>query len=195
MFTGIIEAMGVIESLIRSQNNIDLWVSSPISSALTIDQSISHNGICLTVVELKDTMYRVTAIAETINKTTVGDWQVGDKINLERCMPASGRFDGHIVQGHVDQKGECIAVTEQNGSWVYEFRYQHNPQNIVVEKGSICINGTSLTAFDAIADKFKVAIIPYTHEHTTIHAVVVCSWVNLEFDIIGKYVARIMEMK
>ena len=195
MFTGIIEAMGAIASLSHSQGNIDIWVSSPLSSILTIDQSISHEGICLTVVELKESMYRVTAIAETINKTTIGDWQVNKRINLERCMPATGRFDGHIVQGHVDQRGECISVTEQNGSWIYEFKYQPSPQNIVVEKGSICINGTSLTAFDTIADRFKVAIIPYTYEYTTIYAIVEGSWVNLEFDIIGKYVARIMQLK
>ena len=192
MFTGIIEALGKVTALENNKGNLELWVSSPISSALRIDQSVSHNGVCLTVVELREGKHRVTAIDETISKTTIGQLKEGDTVNLERCMPADGRFDGHIVQGHVDQAGECISVEDQNGSWLFEFRYKPNAQNIVVDKGSICINGISLTAFDAVDDRFKVAIIPYTFENTNIQSVRSGSLVNLEFDIIGKYVARLL---
>ena len=194
MFTGIIEALGSVAALDNSRGNLELWISSPISVELKIDQSVSHNGICLTVVELRDGMHRVTAIEETLRKTNLGQIEVGDVVNLERCMPANGRFDGHIVQGHVDQTGECISVKEENGSWLFEFKYKPNVQNIIVEKGSVCINGTSLTAFDAVDDRFKVAIIPYTFEHTNIHTVKQGSLVNLEFDIVGKYVARLLKM-
>ena len=192
MFTGIIEALGKVTALENNKGNLELWVSSPISSALRIDQSLSHNGVCLTVVELREGKHRVTAIDETISKTTIGQLKEGDTVNLERCMPADGRFDGHIVQGHVDQAGECISVEDQNGSWLFEFRYKPNAQNIVVDKGSICINGISLTAFDAVDDRFKVAIIPYTFENTNIQSVRPGTLVNLEFDIIGKYVARLL---
>ena len=192
MFTGIIEALGKVTALENNKGNLELWVSSPISSALRIDQSVSHNGVCLTVVELREGKHRVTAIDETISKTTIGQLKEGDTVNLERCMPADGRFDGHIVQGHVDQAGECISVEDQNGSWLFEFRYKPNAQNIVVDKGSICINGISLTAFDAVDDRFKVAIIPYTFENTNIQSVRPGTLVNLEFDIIGKYVARLL---
>jgi riboflavin synthase len=194
MFTGIIEALGSVAALDNSRGNLELWISSPISAELKIDQSVSHNGICLTVVELRDGMHRVTAIEETLRKTNLGQIQTGDVVNLERCMPANGRFDGHIVQGHVDQTGECISVKEENGSWLFEFKYKPNAQNIIVEKGSVCINGTSLTAFDAVDDRFKVAIIPYTFEHTNIHSVKPGGLVNLEFDIVGKYVARLLKM-
>ena len=194
MFTGIIETLGKVAAIESNKDNLDLWVSSPISSELKIDQSVSHNGICLTVVELREGMHRVTAIDETLRKTNLGQIQVGDVVNLERCMPANGRFDGHIVQGHVDQTGECISIKDENGSWLFEFKYKPNPQNIIVEKGSICINGTSLTAFDATDDRFKVAIIPYTFDNTNIQSIKVGTLVNLEFDIIGKYVARLMKM-
>ena len=194
MFTGIIEARGTVSALSNNKGNLDLWVSSPISQELKIDQSVSHNGICLTVVELRDGAHRVTAIEETLRKTNLGAIQIGDIVNLERCMPANGRFDGHIVQGHVDQTGECISVKEENGSWLFEFRYKPNPQNIIVEKGSICINGISLTAFDAVDDRFKVAIIPYTFDNTNIQSIKVGTLVNLEFDIVGKYVARLLKM-
>lgn len=194
MFTGIIEATGKVATTEYHTGNLELWISSPISSQLKIDQSVSHNGVCLTVVELREGMHRVTAIAETLSKTNLGSIASGDIVNLERCMPADGRFDGHIVQGHVDQAGECISAKEQDGSWLFEFRYKPNPQNIVVEKGSICINGISLTAFDAVEDRFKVAIIPYTYEHTNIQSVIPGTLVNLEFDIIGKYVARLLKM-
>ena len=194
MFTGIIEALGKVTAIESNKGNLDLWVSSPISSELKIDQSVSHNGICLTVVELREGMHRVTAIDETLRKTNLGQIKMGDIVNLERCMPANGRFDGHIVQGHVDQTGECISSKEENGSWLFEFKYKPNPQNIIVEKGSICINGTSLTAFDATDDRFKVAVIPYTFDNTNIQSVKVGTLVNLEFDIVGKYVARLLKM-
>ena len=194
MFTGIIESLGKVVSLENRKGNLELWITSPISSELKIDQSISHNGVCLTVVELLEGMHRVTAIEETLRKTNLSQLQTGDTVNLERCMPANGRFDGHIVQGHVDQTGECISMNEENGSWLFEFRYKPNPQNIIVEKGSICINGISLTAFDAVDDRFKVAIIPYTFDNTNINSVKPGTLVNLEFDIIGKYVARLLKM-
>ena len=194
MFTGIIEALGTVTALDNNKGNLELWIASPISSALRIDQSVSHNGVCLTVVELRDGSHRVTAIGETLSKTTIGQLKEGDTVNLERCMPADGRFDGHIVQGHVDQTGECISVEDQNGSWLFEFRYRPSAQNIVVDKGSICINGISLTAFDAVDDRFKVAIIPYTFENTNIQSVRPGTLVNLEFDIIGKYVARLLKL-
>ena len=194
MFTGIIESLGKVQSLENQKGNLELWITSPISSELKIDQSVSHNGVCLTVVELREGMHRVTAIEETLRKTNLSQLQTGDTINLERCMPANGRFDGHIVQGHVDQTGECMSMNEENGSWLFEFRYKPNPQNIIVEKGSICINGISLTAFDAVDDRFKVAIIPYTFDNTNINSVKPGSLVNLEFDIVGKYVARLLKM-
>ena len=194
MFTGIIESLGKVQSLENQKGNLELWITSPISSELKIDQSVSHNGVCLTVVELREGMHRVTAIEETLRKTNLSQLQTGDTVNLERCMPANGRFDGHIVQGHVDQTGECISMNEENGSWLFEFRYKPNPQNIIVEKGSICINGISLTAFDAIDDRFKVAIIPFTFDNSNINSVKPGTLVNLEFDIVGKYVARLLKM-
>jgi riboflavin synthase len=194
MFTGIIETLGKVSALENHKGNLELWIASPLSSELKIDQSISHNGVCLTVVELQEGKHRVTAIGETLSKTNLNDLKVGDSVNLERCMPANGRFDGHIVQGHVDQTGECVSVKEQNGSWLFEFRYKPSPQNIVVDKGSICINGISLTAFDAVDDRFKVAIIPYTFGNTNIQSVTIGTPVNLEFDIIGKYVARLLKL-
>jgi len=194
MFTGIIEVIGTVSALENHKGNLDLWVSSPISSQLKIDQSVSHNGVCLTVIELREGEHRVTAIGETLSKTTIGQLKVGDAVNLERCMPADGRFDGHIVQGHVDQTGECTSMKDENGSWLFEFRYKPSAQNIVVDKGSICINGISLTAFDAVDNRFKVAIIPYTFANTNIQSVKPGSLVNLEFDIIGKYVARLLKL-
>ena len=194
MFTGIIESLGTVASLENRKGNLELWITSPISSELKIDQSVSHNGVCLTVVELREGMHRVTAIEETLRKTNLSHIKTGDTVNLERCMPANGRFDGHIVQGHVDQTGECISMNEENGSWLFEFRYKPNPQNIIVEKGSICINGISLTAFEAVDDRFKVAIIPYTFDNTNINSVKPGTLVNLEFDIVGKYVARLLKM-
>lgn len=195
MFTGIIEVIGKVVALIKNDSNLDLIITSPISNELKIDQSVSHNGVCLTVVEATGNTHRVTAIDETLKKTNLGSLQTGDEVNLERCMKIGDRLDGHIVQGHVDQTGECVSAEEQNGSWLYTFKYNPSKDNLVVEKGSICINGTSLTAFNAKDNLFSVAIIPYTYEHTNIKQVKKGSVVNLEFDIIGKYVARMMELK
>jgi riboflavin synthase len=195
MFTGIIESTGKVVELHKNSGNLDLIISSHISHELKIDQSVSHNGVCLTVVEIKGDTHRVTAIDETLKKTNLGFLQTGDEINLERCMKIGDRLDGHIVQGHVDQTGTCIAVEEQDGSWLYQFRYAPSKNNLIVEKGSVCINGISLTAFEAVGDTFKVAIIPYTYQHTNIHQIQEGSFVNLEFDVIGKYVARMMEFK
>ena len=193
MFTGIIETIGKVVDLKREDSNLHLTIQSSISHELKIDQSVSHNGVCLTVVDVNANTHRVTAIDETLKKTNLGALQIGDEVNLERCTKVGDRFDGHIVQGHVDQTRECISVQEQNGSWLYTFKYLPSKQNIVVEKGSICINGISLTAFNAKDDLFSVAIIPYTYEHTHIKQVKKGSLVNLEFDIIVKYVARMME--
>ena len=195
MFTGIIETIGEVVELNKNSGNLDLIISSPISKELKIDQSISHNGVCLTVVEIKGDTHRVTAIDETLKKTNLNFLQKGDLVNLERCMKIGDRLDGHIVQGHVDQTAECMLVEEQDGSWVFQFKYQPSRNNLIVEKGSICVNGISLTAFAADGDTFKVAIIPYTYQHTNIHKIQKGSSVNLEFDVIGKYVARMMEFK
>jgi riboflavin synthase len=195
MFTGIIETTGKVIELNKKSGNLDLVISSPISHELKIDQSVSHNGVCLTVVEVNASSHRVTAIDETLKKTNLAFLKTRDIVNLERCMKMVDRLDGHIVQGHVDQTGTCTLVEEQNGSWVYQFKYAPSRNNLVVEKGSICINGISLTAFEAMEDTFKVAIIPYTYEHTNICQVQKGSAVNLEFDVIGKYVARMLEFK
>ena len=195
MFTGIIETVGKVIALNKSESNLDLVISSPISSELKIDQSVSHNGVCLTVVEITANTHRVTAIDETLKKTNIGNLNIGDEVNLERCMKIGDRLDGHLVQGHVDQTAACILIKEDNGSWIYTFQYAPSKENIVVEKGSVCVNGISLTAFNAKENLFSVAIIPYTHQHTNIKQVKKGSLVNLEFDVIGKYVARMMELK
>lgn len=195
MFTGIVEATGKVLRLEKNRGNLDMVIQSPISSQLKIDQSVSHNGVCLTVVKVTGDTHRVTAIDETLQKTNLAVLIEGDELNLERCTKVGERLDGHIVQGHVDQTGECIEIIESNGSWVYQFRYLPSKNNLVVEKGSVCINGISLTAFETDSNTFKVAIIPYTFEHTNIRLVQPGSFVNLEFDIIGKYVARMMEFR
>ena len=195
MFTGIIETLGKVVELNSNKGNLDLFISSPISQELKIDQSVAHNGVCLTVVEINGNTHRVTAIDETLKKTNLSSIKVGDAVNLERCMKMGDRLDGHIVQGHVDQTASCVLVEVQAGSWVYQFKYAPSRNNLVVEKGSICINGISLTAFEADGDTFKVAIIPYTYEHTNMREVEKGAVVNLEFDVIGKYVARMMEFK
>lgn len=192
MFTGIIEQTAKVVELIRGKGNLDLVVESVISAEMKIDQSVAHNGVCLTVTEVLGNTHRVTAIAETLAKTNLNDLQEGDELNLERCTKVGDRLDGHIVQGHVDQTGECMAVKEENGSWLFTFRYTPNRDNIVVEKGSICINGISLTAFNATDDTFTVAIIPYTYEHTNVKTIQPGTRVNLEFDVIGKYVAALL---
>jgi riboflavin synthase len=195
MFTGIIEAIGKVVELNKNSGNLDLTISSPVSKELKIDQSVSHNGVCLTVVEIMGDTHRVTAIDETLKKTNLNFLQIGDVVNLERCMKIGDRLDGHIVQGHVDQTAECILMEEQDGSWIFQYKYQPSRNNLIVEKGSICVNGISLTAFAAEGDTFKVAIIPYTYQYTNIHKIQKGSVVNLEFDVIGKYVARMMEFK
>lgn len=192
MFTGIIESLGIIDKITEEVGNIHLTVCSSISSELKIDQSLSHNGICLTVVQLTDLTHTVTAVQETIRKTNISDWKEGMSVNLERAMPASGRFDGHIVQGHVDQVATCIERMEDNGSWIFTFQYDNSSGNITVEKGSVCVNGISLTVVNSLTDRFSVAIIPYTFDHTSLKECFVSSRVNIEFDIVGKYMARLL---
>jgi len=191
MFTGIIETLGIIKEIRKEQGNLHITVASEITHELKIDQSVAHNGICLTVVQIDQNQYTVTAIQETIDKTAIGTWQVGDSINLERAMKLGDRLDGHIVQGHVDQTGTCIRILETNGSWVFTFAYDPSLSNITIEKGSITVNGTSLTVVNSAAESFSVAIIPYTYEHTNFHTYREGTMVNLEFDVIGKYVARL----
>ncbi len=193
MFTGIIETLGKVIDLQKDQGNLHLTISSAISNELKIDQSVAHNGICLTVVALADGEHTVTAIEETLNKTNLGELQIGDLINLERCMQMNGRLDGHIVQGHVDQTAKCTDVKELAGSWEYMFEYDPSVGNVTVEKGSVCINGISLTVCNSGVNSFSVAIIPYTFENTNLQQVRAGSSVNLEFDIIGKYVARLLK--
>ncbi|PVY38706.1 riboflavin synthase [Pontibacter virosus] len=192
MFTGIIEGMGQVQAIREEGTNKHFTLSASFTHELQIDQSVAHNGICLTVVNITDAGYTVTAIDETLQKTNLNSLKVGDKVNLERCMSANGRFDGHIVQGHVDQVAVCESVEDQNGSWVFTFRYDSSLGNVTVEKGSVTVNGISLTVFNSKEDRFSVAIIPYTYEHTNLHQVKPGSTVNLEFDIIGKYVARLL---
>lgn len=195
MFTGIIETLGEVQNIVKEGTNIHFTVSSTICNELKIDQSVAHNGVCLTVVALNDDSHTVTAIEETLNKTSLGNLKIGSKVNLERCMQMNARLDGHIVQGHVDQTASCILVNELDGSWEYRFQYEANLGNVTVEKGSICVNGISLTVVNSQKNEFSVFIIPYTHEHTNLHEVKVGDTVNLEFDIIGKYVARLMGNK
>nr|WP_314897890.1 riboflavin synthase [uncultured Flavobacterium sp.] len=195
MFTGIIETLGVIQEIKKEKDNIHITMDSSITSELQIDQSVAHNGICLTVVALKDTFYTVTAIDETIKKTNLSDWKVGDNVNLERAMKLGDRLDGHIVQGHVDQIGTCITAEETNGSWLYTFEYDEALNNITIEKGSITVNGVSLTVVNSKKNQFSVAIIPYTHEHTNFNSFKVGTKINLEFDVIGKYVSRLYANK
>lgn len=192
MFTGIIETVGEVEALEVEGKNITFTITTPLAHELKIDQSVSHNGVCLTVVHQQENHYKVTAIDETLKKSNLGQLTIGSKVNLERCMPANGRFDGHIVQGHVDQTAECVQITEVDGSWLFDFRYDACIGNVTVEKGSVSVNGVSLTCFNTIKGGFTVAIIPYTYEHTNFHQLKVGDSVNLEFDIIGKYVQRLL---
>ncbi|MDR6944382.1 riboflavin synthase [Mucilaginibacter pocheonensis] len=193
MFTGIIETLGKVTDLQQDQGNLNITIESAISHELKIDQSVAHNGVCLTVVALADGLHVVTAIDETLNKTNLSHLKVGEPVNLERCMQMNARLDGHIVQGHVDQTAVCTSFKELGGSWEYTFEYDASTGNVTVEKGSICVNGISLTVVNSKANSFSVAIIPYTFEHTNLHNVGEGSIVNLEFDIIGKYVARLMQ--
>ena len=192
MFTGIIEELGEIVNLKSDKENIHLTVKSNISSDLKIDQSLAHNGVCLTVVDLNKDTHTVTAIKETIDKSNIGHLRIGDKINLERAMKLGARLDGHIVQGHVDQLGKCIAIEEADGSWVFTFNYEDTFDNLTIEKGSVTINGVSLTVINSKKNSFSVAIIPFTFENTNFGSIKVNDYVNLEFDVIGKYVAKLL---
>lgn len=195
MFTGIIETLGEVKSIKADGSNVHFTIVSAISDELKIDQSVAHNGVCLTVVATDGNLHTVTAIAETLAKTNLANLKVTDKVNLERCMQMNARLDGHIVQGHVDQTATCLMVNELDGSWEYRFKYKGILGNVTVEKGSICINGISLTVVNSAMDEFSVFIIPFTYENTNLHQIKAGSIVNLEFDIIGKYVARLMGVK
>ena len=191
MFTGIIETLGTIEELRKDGDNLHITVHSSVTNELKIDQSVSHNGVCLTVVGINNDSYVVTAIRETLDKTNLGDWKTGDIVNLERGMKLGDRLDGHIVQGHVDQTGVCKSIENANGSWYYTFEYDAGLNNITIEKGSITVNGVSLTVVNSKENEFSVAIIPYTYEHTNFKDFSVGTKINLEFDVIGKYVSRL----
>lgn len=195
MFTGIIETMGTILSVTEEGGNRTFRIQSTITHQLKVDQSVAHDGVCLTVTEIWEDAYAVTAIAETLRRTRLGKWASGDHVNLERCMTMNGRLDGHIVQGHVDTTAVCETVIEENGSWIFAFRYDPACGHITVPKGSICVNGVSLTVVDSSPGSFSVAIIPYTWEHTNFHALKSGMTVNLEFDIIGKYVQAWMTQR
>ena len=190
MFTGIIESLGVVKNIIHQQDNINFSLICPFTSELKIDQSLAHNGVCLTVVDIQNQEYTVTAIAETLQKTNLGNLKINDEVNLERCLKLGDRLDGHLVQGHVDQTGICTNVIEQNGSWQFYFEYDKTQNNLTVSKGSICINGVSLTVVDSGINTFSVCIIPYTFEHTNFKHIQKGTVVNLEFDIIGKYISK-----
>lgn len=193
MFTGIIEDMGRVTAIRPEGSNLTFELESRLAPELKVDQSVAHNGVCLTVVAVSGHRYQVTAIDETLKKTNLGQLQPGSLVNLERCMPATGRFDGHFVQGHVDETGICIQKQEQEGSWLFDFEYSSKSGNLTIEKGSITINGVSLTCFNSQANRFRVAIIPYTYEHTSFGQLEVGQLVNLEFDVIGKYLQKIIE--
>jgi riboflavin synthase len=195
MFTGIIESIGIISDIKKDQGNVHLTIQTNITNELKIDQSVAHNGVCLTVVEIFDNKHVVTAIQETIDKTTLGLWKIGDKVNIERAMKLGDRLDGHIVQGHVDQTAVCTSIQEKSGSWEFTFEYDTSLKNITIEKGSITVNGTSLTVVNSAKNSFSVAIIPYTYEHTIFHTFEIGTKVNLEFDVVGKYIARMYELR
>jgi riboflavin synthase len=195
MFTGIIETTGTIQSIEKSGTNVSFWVASSLANALKVDQSLSHNGVCLTVEAIENDLHRVTAIEETLQKTNLGSLQMGHVVNLERCMQMNGRLDGHIVQGHVDSTAVCTEAITKDGSWEYRFEMDAAFASLIIEKGSITINGTSLTIFDLTKNSFKVAIIPYTYHHTNISSVQVGSVVNIEFEMIGKYVNRMAMLR
>ena len=206
MFTGIIESLGTIRSIEKDRSNVHFTIESPFSHELKIDQSVSHNGVCLTVVGLEHqqsaisnqqssiSAHRVTAVEETLRRTNLGQLEIGDLINLERCLPMNGRLDGHIVQGHVDDTATCVEVLETGGSWRYTFRYRPTPEHLLVDKGSVCINGVSLTVVEPRDDLFSVAIIPYTWEHTNFKTLREGDAVNVEFDILGKYISRYLAL-
>jgi len=194
MFTGIIEQLGVIKSIEKSATNTVFIISSEITKELKVDQSIAHNGVCLTIEAIHENNYQVTAVAETLAKTNAGNWRINDVINLERAMQFNSRMDGHLVQGHVDTVATCLEVKDMNGSWMYRFQFPESFAPLMIEKGSVSINGTSLTAYDVTTNQFSVAIIPYTYNHTNINSIKVGDSVNIEFDMIGKYVARFVQL-
>ena len=198
MFTGIIEALGIVQKVEKDRSNVHFTITSPISSELKVDQSVSHNGVCLTVVRTgelpPDAFHVVTAVEETLRRSNLGTWQPGALVNLERSMSLAGRLDGHIVQGHVDAAATCVEVLETGGSWRFTFRYRPSPEHILVDKGSVCLNGVSLTVVEPRDDVFSVAIIPYTWENTNFKTVSVGNQVNIEFDIIGKYISRYLAL-
>ena len=191
MFTGIIETLAKVESIENLGTGKTFTLTAPITQELKVDQSVAHNGVCLTVIHIDGNKYRVTAIQETLVKTNLDSWKIDDWVNIERCMPANGRFDGHIVQGHIDTTAICNQIENKDGSWIFSFKFPtNNFHKLMVPKGSICINGISLTLVDAANDTFSVAIIPYTYNHTNLHALKMGDSVNIEFDILGKYMAR-----
>jgi len=194
MFSGIVESTGIVVKIERELSNVHFWLQAPFAAELAIDQSVAHNGVCLTVVALEPGQYKVTAISETLQRTNLGSWKEGDSVNLERCLKLSDRIDGHMVQGHVDTTAICTSVQEADGSWKCFFEYEHLPEWTTVPKGSICVNGVSLTVVDSEKGRFSVCIIPYTYEHTNFKALAEGQHVNLEFDIIGKYVMRYMSI-
>ena len=193
MFTGIIESVGEIKSIVQNQKNIDMEILSPISGELRVDESISHNGVCLTVTEFNSKSHKVTLVDETLKKSNFSNVKVGSLLNLERSMKANGRLDGHIVQGHVDDTGKCIRIVDQSNSWLYTFKISKDFSNYIIEKGSICVNGVSLTCFDIKEGQFTVAIIPHTYEFTNFNLINIGDLVNIEFDILGKYINKILK--
>jgi len=195
MFTGIIESIGAIQHIEQNGSNKTFWITSPILNELKVDQSVSHNGVCLTIEAVEENTHRVTAIEETLVKSNFNDLRVNDEVNLERCMQMNGRLDGHIVQGHVDAVATCTDKKDLNGSWEYRFLFPEQFAKLVIEKGSIALNGISLTLFNAGLNEFSVAIIPYTYEHTNMKHVNIGTTVNIEFDIIGKYIQRMMQLQ
>lgn len=195
MFTGIIEQQGEVVDLRRNNTNLDIYISAPFTAELKIDQSVAHNGVCLTVVEIKDKIYKVTAIEETLLKTNLGKLEIGSLVNLERCTQLGQRLDGHIVQGHVDTTAIVKKIIDKNGSWLFEIEHDKKTKNITVQKGSVCVNGVSLTVVDSSELGFSVAIIPYTFEHTNFKVLKPGDVVNLEFDILGKYIAKLFSQQ
>lgn len=194
MFTGIIETVAQIKNLSKDKENIHITINSTITNELKIDQSVAHNGVCLTVVDIENNAYTVTAIKETLEKTNLRFWQIGETVNIERGMKLGDRLDGHLVQGHVDQIGTCVNIEETKGSWYYTFEYNKDLQNVTIEKGSITVNGVSLTVVNSKENQFSVAIIPYTYENTNFHTFKIGTKVNLEFDVIGKYVSKLYQL-
>ena len=195
MFTGIIETTGLVKDIIINGLNRTFWIESSLSPEFKVDQSVSHNGVCLTIEEIKGLLHKVTAIDETLQKTTLGSWIAGSLVNIERCLPLNGRLDGHFVQGHVDTTAICINRIEKNGSWEFEIEFPEKFAELIIEKGSICVNGISLTAFNVTKNSFSVAIIPYTFEHTNITQIVIGDKLNLEFDMLGKYMIRALHLQ